>query len=232
MDRLTTTAVVPAPTFVQHGFTLTEMAVVLVIVALLIGGMILPMSAQQDLRYASETQKTLTDVTEALYGYAASHSASDGKPYLPCPASDTLGKEAVRSSNACPAEEGYLPWADLGVGRMDAWGNTLRYRVTASFSNNATGFTLTSTGDLRICETSACTSVLASTAPVVVLSLGKNGSSTPTDADELKNHTINLADKDFVHRTQGGTTSGYDDLVIWLPASILANRMVSAGRLP
>jgi prepilin-type N-terminal cleavage/methylation domain-containing protein len=38
-----------------RGFTLTEMAVVLVIVALLIAGMMLPLSSQQDNRARKET---------------------------------------------------------------------------------------------------------------------------------------------------------------------------------
>ncbi len=226
MDRLI--AVPPAPTFWQHGFSLTEMAVVLVIVALLIGGMILPMSAQQDIRNNSETETTLGNILEALYGFAASHAASDGKPYLPCPDTDSDGAEN-RTGNACTNQSGTLPWADLGLGRQDAWGNTVRYAVTNVFSNNATGFALLSAGNLRICEQAACTTVLASTVPVVVLSLGKNGAATPTDTDQLENTD---GDADFVHRTSDSAVTGYDDIVSWLPPSILIHRMISAGKLP
>ncbi|MFN3717118.1 MAG: type II secretion system protein, partial [Thiobacillus sp.] len=107
-------AVPPAPTFVMVGFTLTEMAVVLVIVALLIGGMILPLSTQMELRNVSETRKQLNDIAEALYGYAASHVASDGRPYLPCPDTDGDGLEN-RSGSTCANQEGTLPWATLGL---------------------------------------------------------------------------------------------------------------------
>lgn len=223
-------AVPPAPTF-RRGFTLTEMAVVLVIMALLIGGMILPMSAQQDIRTNAETQKMLADVTEALYGYAASHAAADGKPYLPCPDSDGNGTEN-RTGNACTSQEGDLPWADLGVGRQDAWGNPLRYRVTNVFSNSATGMTLLAAGDIRVCDGSACSAVLADKLPAAILSLGKNGAATPTDADELKNKTIVAADPVFVQRTQSSVAGGFDDFVAWLPGPILINRMISAGKLP
>ena len=48
------------------GFTLTELAVVLMIVALLIGGMLVPLSAQNDIRNVNETQKTLNDIRDAL----------------------------------------------------------------------------------------------------------------------------------------------------------------------
>jgi prepilin-type N-terminal cleavage/methylation domain-containing protein len=223
-------AVPPAPSFIKRkrGFTLTEMAVVLVIVALLIGGMILPLSAQQDIRYVAETQKQLTDIGEALYGYAASHAASDGRPYLPCPDTDGNGTEN-RTGTACTSQEGNLPWADLGLGRQDAWGNAFRYRVAATFSNNATGFALMTVGDLRVCSTAACAMTLGANLPAIILSPGKNGAGTVTDADELANLDGNT---DFVQRNLSGNTTGYDDLVVWLPPSLLLQRMVSAGRLP
>ena len=45
-----------------RGFTLTEIAVVLVIISLLIGGMLVPLSARQDSRYYTETHKTLDEI--------------------------------------------------------------------------------------------------------------------------------------------------------------------------
>lgn len=216
-------AVRPAPTFNMRGFTLTEMAVVLVIVALLIGGMILPMSAQQDIRYNTETQKQLADISEALIGFAAAKN----RPYLPCPDTDADGLEN-RTGDTCTGgvQEGTLPWATLGLGRQDAWGNAFRYRVAATFSNSATGFTLTSVGDIRVCESSTCAAgtILATEVPAIVLSLGKNGVTTPTDANEVANTN---GDTSFVQRTSG---TGFDDVVTWLPGSILISRMIAAGR--
>lgn len=220
MDSITI-AVPPVPTFAR-GFTLTEMAVVLVIVALLIGGMILPLSAQQDLRNNAATEQLLTDVAEALYGFAASRPSV---PYLPCPDTDGDGLEN-RSGSACASQDGDLPWADLGLGRQDAWGNTLRYAVSSTFSDSSTGFALTASGTLRVCEQSACTTVLVSNAPAVILSRGKNGLATPSSADEAENTD---SDSDFVQRV---ATSDFDDVADWLPVTILINRMISAGRLP
>lgn len=215
-----------APTF-AHGFTLTEMAVVLVIVALLIGGMILPLSAQQEIRYVTETRKQLSDITDAISGYAASHVASDGRPYLPCPDSDGDGHED-RSSGACITQEGFLPSATLGLGRLDAWGNPFRYRVSTAFSNAISGFTLFSLGDLRVCTSAACTATLANQLPAVILSTGKNGAGSPTDPDELANLDQN---NDFVFHDPV-SASPFDDLVAWLPTSLLIHRMIIAGRLP
>jgi prepilin-type N-terminal cleavage/methylation domain-containing protein len=219
------TAVPPAPTFAR-GFTLTEMAVVLAIVALLIGGMILPLSAQQDLRNNAATEKLLADVGEALYGFAASHAAGDGKPYLPCPDTDGDGGENRNAGGDCAAQDGDLPWADLGLGRQDAWGNPLRYAVTNIFSNSATGFALMSAGDLQVCPENTCATVLASAVPAVIHSRGKNGAAATAGADEADN-----ADgvPKFVQREHDAS---FDDVVAWLPSGILTNRMIAAGKLP
>ncbi len=217
----------PRITFRQRGFTLVELAIVMFIVALLLGGMLLPLSAQQDIRSQGETQKQLADINEALLGFAASHTAGDGKPYLPCPDIDTDGREN-RTGNACTNQDGTLPWADLGIGRQDAWNNAFHYRVTAAFSSNAAGFVLTSPGDMRVCDTAACTgTILATAVPAVILSRGKNGAAAPVDADEQENLD---ADTDFVQHTATG--AGFDDQVVWLSSNILFNRMISAGRLP
>lgn len=233
MAALSRPAVPPTPTFRAAGFTLTEMAVVLVIAALLIGGLMLPLSAQRDIRIAAETQQLLAEVGEALYGFAASHAADDdGKPYLPCPDTDGDGLENRDAFGSCTSQDGNLPWGDLGLGRRDAWGNPVRYSVTATFSNKKTGFTLAllgTGGDRRVCLENDCdpaATVLAKAVPAVFLSRGKNGAVLPTDADEQENAD---ADNDFV---QHDATSTFDDLVAWLPSAILANRTIAAGRLP
>ena len=52
------------------GFTLVEIAIVLVIVGLLIGGLLTPLAAQLEQRRGSETQKALDEAKEALFGFA------------------------------------------------------------------------------------------------------------------------------------------------------------------
>lgn len=130
-----------------RGFTLTEMAVVLVIMALLIGGMILPLSAQDEVRRINETQATLKNSIEALMGF----SAANGR--LPCPATaSSNGIEAPSGGGTCTllsasdvTPVGYLPGATLGLapldstGRvLDAWGNPIRYAVSTADSSALT----------------------------------------------------------------------------------------------
>jgi prepilin-type N-terminal cleavage/methylation domain-containing protein len=230
-----------------QGFTLAELTIVLVIVALLIGGMLVPLSAQRDLQDLRETQRQLSDITEALLGYAASHVATNsGKPYLPCPDTDGDGFEN-RSGNGCAAVEGRLPWSELGVGREDAWGNRFRYRVLGEYSDSGTGFMLTAAASLadsnlplRACEDAACATVIANHLPAVIVSHGKNGAGAfntsggtnpaPNGTDEIENQD---GDDNFVlHPMSIVPGSEFDDLVAWVSPYILFNRMIVAGRLP
>lgn len=201
----------------NHGFTLIEMAVVLLVVTLLLGGLLVPLSTQIEQRKISETQKLLEDAKEALVGYAAGHfSITDNRPYLPCPdlMISILGKipndgqeDRCSASDAscvdgqCVYPEGNLPWVTLGISPTDSWGNKLHYRVSNSFSSAsvADGITLTSTGDIRICPTTGCAAAQATgnNIPAVILSYGSNGwgalsengtqRASPTSTDEREN---------------------------------------------
>lgn len=223
----------------SRGFTLVELAIVLIILALLSGGLMMTLSSQVDQRSYRETQQQLQDIRDALLGYAASHPALDGKPYLPCPDTDGDGIEN-RTGNLCTAADGQLPWNTLGFGNQDAWNNRFRYHVTPAFARNDIGITLSTTGTLRVCEQAACTSTMATQLPVVVVSHGRNGlggiSSTnvanpaASSADEVENTD---ADADFVmHTITPAGVNEFDDLVIWISPNILYNRLIAAGRLP
>lgn len=155
-----------------RGFTLAEMAVVLVIVALLIAGMLLPLSAQQDIRARQENEKILKDIQEALLGFAAANKR------LPCADTDGDGSED------CSSSEGDLPYITLGIGRGDYYGWRIRYRVAPNFI--ATGITTTSNGNITVrsrgddIATTGVTETkflltLTNNAAAVIWSVGKNG---------------------------------------------------------
>lgn len=224
------------------GFTLTELTIVLVIVALLIGGMVVPLAAQRDLQSTSETRRQLSEIKDALIGFAAANGR------LPCPADPTIasgsvnaGIEDAPNATGCTTSlEGVLPWVTLGVAETDAWGRRLTYRVSNNFalavpggSNSA--FSLATAGDITILASSGGAST-ASSLPMIVVSHGKNGfraylpdggriAASP-DADEEANAN---GDTTFVSKTP---TQSYDDLVEWISPNILFNRMITAGKLP
>jgi prepilin-type N-terminal cleavage/methylation domain-containing protein len=132
----------PRLTFVR-GFSLTELAVVLVIVALLIGGMLLPLASQDELRRTQDTQKLLKEAQEALTGFAAAYGR------LPCPAmaaSNGLESFAAGGSasdgNCSNFYDGFLPATSLGLAPanqngllVDAWNQPIRYAVYSGTIN-------------------------------------------------------------------------------------------------
>ncbi|MDK9703698.1 MAG: prepilin-type N-terminal cleavage/methylation domain-containing protein [Sulfuritalea sp.] len=234
----------------QTGFTLVEMAIVLLIVALLLGGGLAVFSAQIEQQKFKDTQKSLEDAKEALIGFAASHAATDGKPYLPCPDKTTAvgagtandGQED-RAVGVCVVTEGNLPWITLGIAGADGWGNRLRYRVTLAFRSSTAGMQLSSLGTLTVNNELAV--AVATAVPAVILSHGSNGygatSSSgaviaqPPAVNIYEINNANAADDIFISSSPiatGGTGGEFDDIVTWLPATILFNRMLQAGKLP
>ncbi len=136
----------------SYGFTLVEMAMVLIIVALLLGGLLPTISSQVERQRVSETSKQLADIKEALIGFAVINGR------LPCPATNTSnGMESFCTANAsgvaCGAQmsspvpangrcfnpyNGFVPAATLGITPVDAngymldgWNNRIHYAVTA-----------------------------------------------------------------------------------------------------
>ena len=220
----------------QEGFTLVELAIVLVIVALLIGGLLVPLSAQRDIQNAAETQKRLSEIKEALLGFAAINRR------LPCPDTDTdpaaagYGLEEL-SCAANLTAEGYLPWKTLGISQIDAWGSIRtnatdprngdwRYRVDRKF---AVAFTLatdfTGSLDSLIIKDRAGTILTSATErPVaIVFSAGPN---LLPDGDNASFEPTN-----GIYQA-GDRSPTFDDMAIWISRPVLFNRMISAGVLP
>ena len=216
------------------GFTLIELAVAIVIIALLLGSILVPLTTQVEQRKISDTRKALEEIREALIGFAIINGR------LPCPDTDTNPaaggyglEEASCSTN--PAAEGYLPWKTLGVAPMDAWGikrtvaaspriGDWRYRVDRNF---AVAFTLSTSfgGDALTVRDSAGNALTSTTErPVAIMfSAGPNTNPDGQNASFEGSNGIYQADV---------PSPTFDDILIWISRPILFNRMVSAGKLP
>jgi prepilin-type N-terminal cleavage/methylation domain-containing protein len=230
----------------HKGFTLIEMAIVLLIITLIVSSAIGPLGAQIELRRRAETQKSLDEIREALIGYALSQGM------LPCPAiaptSGSLNNGIANCTVTTGIATGYIPWVTLGVNNQDAWGNLIRYAVDTKFT---TAFTLQTPGAITIQtrDASGGTPSISSNIPAVVFSLGKNGygalsatdyipqSSVPaSNLDEKQNIAANSTTYYSRTPTPPGTATAlggeFDDMLVWISPNILFNRMVAAGKLP
>lgn len=121
----------------HRGFTLVELAIVLIIVTLLTSGLMMTLSAQHEASARADTQRRLDEAREALLGYAAANGR------LPCPAaSGGAGVESPSGGGTCTNSwDGFLPGITLGITNIDesgyaidAWGNRIRYALT-TFAN-------------------------------------------------------------------------------------------------
>lgn len=220
----------------QSGFTLVELTIVLIIVALLSTGLMLGMSAQRNVAENLDAQHQLENIREALLGFALS------KGRLPCPAAPTLANANPGAGlESCPLEHGVLPWVTLGLPESDPWGNRFSYFASIGFTGPVTGgalssFTLDTNGTGEVKDGTAATTNIASQLPAVIISHGSNGAGAfqPSGekipngtGDELENS--NATNRIFISHT---VTASFDDQVIWINPSILKSRMVAAGRLP
>ncbi|WP_324780393.1 type II secretion system protein [Thiobacillus sedimenti] len=228
-----------------RGFTLIEMAIVLIIVTILIGGLAVPLTAQIQARRVAETNRTLEDARTALLGYAMTHYASSPATnhYLPCPDTTGDGRED-RVGTSCAAQHGLLPWVDLGTAPQDAWGNRLRYAVISAFADTSSGFSASTVFPdmLAVCTTHTCDKTnpdVAKDVVFVLVSHGPNGwgarnvngntLAAPSGLDETENLNTNLI---YISRspTKPDSASGeFDDLAAWASRSYLIARVCPTG---
>ncbi|MDH5219868.1 MAG: type II secretion system GspH family protein [Betaproteobacteria bacterium] len=242
-----------------RGFTLTELAVVFAIVALLLAAGLYTLSAQTDVRNFEETRRRLELARELVLAFALVNGR------LPCPATAS-GAEAITTPPNCDASYGgFLPAQAIGFQivdgngfAIDAWGNRIRYAVSSTtptctpaasaaphFTNAAnlrTNGITCQPNDLVVCASAtgitatACgtaTPVSNQTTLVALLfSTGKNGVSGSAGIDEAAN--VN-GDRVFVWHTPtpaGATNGEFDDQMTWITVGELYSKLVAAGLLP
>ncbi len=220
----------------QQGFSLIELAIVLFIVALLLGGLLPTLGSQIEQQRRSETQKQLAEILQALQGFAIINGR------LPCPTTITnpatagYGEEAA-SCSVNPAAEGYLPWKTLGVAEIDAWGSKRsntgdpwtgywRYRVDRNFASIFTLSTGFSADALTVRDNAGANLTTTTERPIaIVFSTGRNLNADGQNASASFEATAGIYQSDVPN-------ANFDDILIWLSRPQLFNRMVTAGKLP
>ena len=238
-----------------RGFSLIEAAVVLAIMGLVLGSTLLTLSAQLEGRNRADTQRRLEEARELLLSFALVNGR------LPCPAT-TSGEEAGGGSSACASSYGgFLPAKTIGFQptdgqgfALDAWGNRIRYAVSATqwgaaparFTRqhaSAAPWSLTQKpADLVVCGASPASPASLSCDPntgmtnqntvvAIVFSTGRNGA-LAGGPNEARNVDANALFVSRVPDPPGAAGGEFDDLLVWIPVGLLYGRMVAAGVLP
>jgi prepilin-type N-terminal cleavage/methylation domain-containing protein len=212
-----------------QGFTLAELAVVMMIVALLLGSMMYTLSVQLEQRAIEETRSRLEAARQLLLSFAIVNGR------LPCPATAaSLGAEAFTGANCTSPYGGFLPAktigyqvVDAGGYAIDSWQNRIRYAVSAAALTGCAGSS-------TLCGAAPANALTNQTVVVAIVhSIGKNGSlPCGTCVDEAANTN---GDRVFVSHTlapAGAPNGEFDDQLIWITVGELYGRMISAGVLP
>lgn len=240
-----------------HGFTLVEMAVVLVILGFVISALLLPLEAQRQQLFQSEIQNTLNSAEKALIGYAQSQGR------LPCPAtniSDGIADPSI--GGTCTVSDGFLPAATLGIRptdedgyALDPWNNRIRYALTQTNDLGAANYDFsTSDGmatagmtalepNIRVCTSSAnitatrCSTgtpesnYLINNAVAVIYSTGETVADGSGGNDEDANLNGGPVFVSHGITATGAINGEFDHIVTWISPYVLYNAMIEAGQL-
>jgi len=229
----------------NQGISLIEMAITLIIVSLLLGSLLSPLPTQIEAAHLKHTQSQLETIKQALLGYVVLNG------FLPCPDVDRDGIGDRETAQQCVYEyqEGWLPWLELGVAQYDTWGRLFRYRVDSNF-NNQQGIThpITTFDQLTLITTDYSTpyqlktQLLNTTQPdsniiAIIFSCGQNGRPDGNnDRDGLINNN-RLCDNPgapthHIYTQQSYRRQQFDDVVTWVPKTILTSQLVASHHWP
>ncbi len=217
-----------------QGFSLAEIAIVLVVLGFLLGNLLNPITKKIERDRLKLTQQRLEEIKEALLGYAVIRGC------LPCPIANeddverriekTIeGEKQKTICNACSnfIKEGFLPWKDLGIGGYDAWGNVFRYRVKEDYTNN--NLTSNTKGNINIKslykdelgEENYLTTKDGDYVVALIFSYGPDGQAHKDNEDHNLSYTY-----------EGSTTDQFnDDIITWISKNTVNNYLVTSGQI-
>ncbi|MCL2589351.1 MAG: prepilin-type N-terminal cleavage/methylation domain-containing protein [Betaproteobacteria bacterium] len=216
----------------KRGFTLIEMAIVLVVLGLTASLLIAPLAMRFEASQRHAAESMLDDITEALIGFALVQGRLPCPSIEPDPFNPAYGLE---QGPPCSLNvPGYLPWRTLGLPGHDPWGNPRtganqpwvgcwRYQPDKNFVEGTISLSTLPSGQIQIKDHDGnLVSTSDSRVVAVVFSTGPN-----RHADGL-NAAYSPASPSF---EAGEPTPAFDDLVRWVGHPLFIARLARSGRL-
>ncbi|MCL2830773.1 MAG: prepilin-type N-terminal cleavage/methylation domain-containing protein [Betaproteobacteria bacterium] len=241
------------------GFTLAEITVALVVAGLLLGGLLVSFSAHQEQRRIAATQTLLEEARQTLLGFAALHGrlpcpAGTGGGFEipeggPACASPYDGFLPAATLGMSPVDDrGYL---------LDGWNRPIRYALSADTANDylpadpeqirqrwndgstpeflqicSSAAGRTGSGNKALCGSGKYIASQKNGAVAVLFSTGPNGAAAPASPDEQANRDGSRLFVSHLPTPPEAAEGEFDDIALWISASLLYKHMISSGRLP
>ncbi|MDH3221888.1 MAG: type II secretion system GspH family protein [Gammaproteobacteria bacterium] len=245
----------------QRGFTLIEIAIVVLIVSILLGYTVAMFPVQQQLKQYRHVESEMESIVEHLIAFAQVNGR------LPCPDTSAGGstidglEDRAVGLNDCEAFFGFLPGGTLGINGkyndagvlIDPWSQGYGYAVSnldvagdkvlvTSNGIRAAGIPAT-VPDLFICSdstilgnhvdcTAAGSNLVVGNVAAVVISLGMDYELPATSNIQAENvDGFHDGSIDKVY-IFSARRDDYDDVVKWISTNLLFSRMIAAEQLP
>jgi prepilin-type N-terminal cleavage/methylation domain-containing protein len=227
----------------QLGFSLVELAIVLLVVGLLLGTTITGLADFIWHARNAQARKDLAIIEQALVGYALSNGGlpcpdTDGYPANPAAADGLLNDAGGGNCDNISANgsSGFLPWADLGLSARDPWDTPYLYRVDINYAKapsagSGVSFSLaTGVGSMNVTGDNVANNIVA-----IFFSAGPNSYTVEADTPsgfEKENLDDDNTFEDRIYAAPDTGAAQFDDIMHWLSSYVLKARMTEAKLLP
>ena len=226
----------------NRGFTLIEVSLVLLIVALTLSSLLFPLGTKLEQKSIDESKIKIKELKRSVLNFVMSNYR------LPCPDIDFDGREDLSGTN-CTNVNGSIPYVTLrSPHSQDPWGQLFAYRVSAQLADtnniNACGVAPPNVS-IAVCSADPAFAEgeinvfsyddLGAPQPAaigvaaIILSTGRNtGATGDAQVENMDNDT------DFAKTNYGGTNASvpFNDIVAWIAVNELIAELIHSEVLP
>lgn len=207
----------------KSGFTLVELAIVIVIISIVAGTIMLETVTGASARAQEITIKRMTAIEQSLYSFYKSYL------YIPCPApgnvaldSAAFGRDTAGSGN-CPSDTnayiyktnvimGSVPVKTLNLPdeyALDGWGRRISYMVDLNYTR------VNSFPTSRINVRASTVTAIIATYPALLISYGKSGNGAfPADGSTPANRIWAYSGNGNTNEKENAAAGSMADMIL------------------